>query len=351
MKNKIAILAMIIMLLILVVGCSSNQIFNISTTKSTAKVSVSAETKFHKPFEVVLIAKTDRLAWFDDMRVGVDEYNSKYANVHVIQVATDDGDAIKQAALFEYYINKDVDAICVIPIDPETLIPAITKAKAKGIIVVSHEAQSLAGIVDYDIEAIDNDAFGALFGQKLAEAMGGKGKYCGTVGSLIIQTDNQWFNAAVKYITENYPDMQLVQTEPFEDNIDSAQAYNLAKAILKAYPDLDGYLGMTVESGNSMCELLKETNNNTVKVSALALPSSNHSYIKEGWMTYGQCWRPADAGYATIDIAVKLLNGEKITTGINLEKNGYQNCVVANGIVYANAPIFLTKENIDELNF
>ena len=302
-------------------------------------------------FEIVLIAKTEGLAWFDDMRVGVNEFNDTHDDVNVTQIAPEGADPAKQIAMFQDAIARGVDAICVVPCDPMSLVPVITQAKEAGIIVVSHEAQSIAGTVDWDMEAFSNEDFGALYGQKLGEAMGGEGQYCGCVGALTMETHMQWYNAAVEYITENYPDMELVADKPFEDHIDSQVGYDLAKEVLKAYPDLKGYLGMTVEGGSSMCLVLEENNNKNVSVSCLALPSVFGDYIKDGWCAHGQCWRPADAGYTTVNIAYKMLKGEEIADGVDLGKDGYADCKIVDGVIYANAPLVLTADNVDDLAF
>jgi simple sugar transport system substrate-binding protein len=302
-------------------------------------------------FEIVLVAKTEGIAWFDDMRIGVNEFGADHPDVTVSQIAPEGGDPAKQAQMLEDCIARGVDAICVVPNDPEALIPAIEKARENGIVVVSHEAMALEGTVDWNMEAFNNDDFGALYGENLAQAMGGKGKYIGTVGALTMQTHNQWYNAAVKHITENYPDMELVEEQPREDQIDATVAYNLAQELLKAYPDLGGYLGMTVEAGISMAKLLEETNNTNVSVSCLAMPSASGEYIADGWISYGQCWRPADAGYVTCNIAYKLLNGEDMTEGVDLEKPGYESCTPIGGTIYGNAPLVFTAENIADYNF
>lgn len=84
----------------------------------------------------------------------------------------------------EDLIAQDVDAICVVPNDPNALVPTIEKAKEAGIVVVTHEAPGIADSVDLDVEAFVNETFGELFAEKVATAMGGKGKYAGLVGGL-----------------------------------------------------------------------------------------------------------------------------------------------------------------------
>lgn len=304
-------------------------------------------------FEIVMIAKTEGLAWFDAMKRGVAEFNDDFADVNAYQHSPEGADAAKQAAMFEDYIAKGVDAICCVPNDPKALIPVVQKAKEAGIVVVIHEGEDLAGIADWDVEVFDNYEFGRVMGQKLGEAMGGKGKYAANVGGLTMQTHMQWWQGGTDYIKENFPDIELVNEQPYEDQDDAAIAYDICKEILRAHPDLNGFLGCTVESGSSMCRLLKETNNKNVKVSCLAVPSALGEYIKEGWCANGQGNSPIDAGYATVMCAYKVLKGETIEEGstVDLGKPGMDNCNVKDGVIKGDATIIFTPENVDQYDF
>jgi simple sugar transport system substrate-binding protein len=355
MKKKTLIMIVSVLVFALIfTGCAQTTDAGTQSSEGASEAAVESSASGEEAsdgLEIVLIAKTEGIAWFDDMRTGVDEFGEEHPDVAVSQIAPEGGDPAKQAALVEDSIARGVDAICIVPNDPQSLIPAIQKAKEAGIIVITHEASTLQGTVDYDMEAFNNEDFGALYGENLAKAMDGKGKYLGIVGGLTMETHMQWYTAAVNYIKENYPDMELVAEQPYEDKIDATVAYTVAQEIMKAYPDLGGVLGMTVESGISFAKLLEETNNTNVKISCLALPSASGQYIKDGWISYGQCWRPADAGYVSVNIAYKMLNGEAIETGIDLEKDGYEDCTVTDGIVYGNAPIIFTADNVDSYPF
>ena len=109
-------------------------------------------------YEIVMVAKHEGISWFDDMRVGVDQFGEEYADVNAYQIAPEGGDPAKQVQMVEDLIAKGVDAILVVPNDPVSMIPVLRKAREKGIIVVAHEEQELAkeGVVDYDMEAFDN---------------------------------------------------------------------------------------------------------------------------------------------------------------------------------------------------
>lgn len=316
------------------------------------KQETTSNTPAAKKFKIVMVAKHEGIPWFDDMRKGVDEFNAKYGDVvEAKQIAPEGGDSAKQIQMVEDLIAQGVDAICVVPNDPNAMKPVLQKAKEKGIVVVSHEASSLADVVDFDLEAFNNKDFGILMFETLAQAMGGKGKYAAMVGGLTMQTHMEWYNAGAEYAKEKYPEMQLVTAQPFEDKNDDALARSKALEILKAYPDLKGFVGTSVSAGANFAAVLKEKGNKNIPVVSLGIPSVDGTYLKDGYMVQAQCWRPADAGYATCLAALKLLKGEKVENGTNLDKEGYTSVKVEGKIIFGNAPLVLKKDNVDNFGF
>jgi len=303
-----------------------------------------------EPFEIVMVAKAEGISWFDDMRVGVEKFGKDY-NVNAYQIAPEGGDPAKQVQMVEDLIAKGVDAILVVPNDPKSMEPVLKKAKEKGIIVVSHEAQQLAPIVDYDLEAFKNEYFGEVMFEALAQSMGGKGQYTGFVGALTMETHMQWFNAGRAYVEKNYPEMEFVSTEPYEDMNDEKISYEKFQEILKTYPDLKGAFGTSVSSTSMIGLVLQEKNNKNVVGVGLGLPSQTGPYITDGWVKHAQCWRPADAGYVTALIAYKILMGETVETGANLEMPGYESVTVEDKIIYGNAPLILNAETVANYDF
>ena len=300
--------------------------------------------------EIVMVAKHEGIAWFDDMRTGVELFGEDFG-VNAYQIAPEGGDPAKQVQMVEDLIAKGVDAICVVPNDPLSMTPVLQKAVDAGIIVISHEAQQLAGVVDYDMESFINEDFGRLMFSSLAKAMNYEGQYTGFVGALTMETHMQWWNAGVELQRREWPDMELVTAGPLEDKNDEKLSYDKVIEVLRAYPDLDGIYGCTVASTAMGALALEERENSDVKVAGLGIPSVNGPYLKSGYLEAAFCWRPADAGYATCVIAYKLLNGEEIATGVDLMRPGYENCTVDGKIIFANAPLSLTADNTDDFAF
>jgi simple sugar transport system substrate-binding protein len=306
--------------------------------------------KGEEQLEIVMVAKHEGISWFDDMRVGVEQFGKDYG-VNAYQIAPEGGDPAKQVQMTEDLIAKGVDAIAVVPNDPLSMVPVLKKAKEAGIVTVSHEAQQLEGIVDWDMESFVNEDFGRLMFSALAEAMNYEGQYTGCVGALTMETHMQWWNAGVKLQKQKWPKMQLVTDGPIEDKNDEKLAYDKVVEILKTYPDLKGIYGCTVATCAMGALALEERGIEDVKVAGLGLPSVNGPYLKSGSLYRAHCWRPADAGYVSCLIAYKVLMGEEIADGVNLVKSGYENCNVEGGIVFGNAPLVLSADNVDDYPF
>ena len=303
-----------------------------------------------KPIEIVMVAKHEGISWFDDMRTGVNQFGKDY-KVKASQIAPEGGDPAKQVQMVEDLIAKGVSAICVVPNDPTSMEPVLKKARAAGIVVVSHEAQQLAKVVNYDMESFVNEDFGRLMFSAMAKAMNYEGEYTGFVGALTMQTHMQWFMAGVELQKAKYPKMKMVTAQPIEDKNDEKLAYDRATELIKAYPNLKGIMGCSVSSTTMSGLVCQEKNKKNIAVAGLALPSVSGPYIKSGFIREGFCWRPADAGYVTCLIALKVLKGEEIKTGVNLVKPGYEKCTLKDNVVFGNAPLALTKETVGKYPF
>lgn len=175
MKKLSVLLACILALTMLFSACGNNsqkpEDVNVGT-QEPAKQEPDNTSADPSDYTVVMIVKQSD-SWFDDMAAGIEQLK-KDTGLNVSVQVPEKGDAASQIAIMENLIAQGVDAICVVPNDPEALIPTIEKAREAGIVVVTHEAPGIADKVDLDVEAFKNEEFGKLMGERLAQAMGGK---------------------------------------------------------------------------------------------------------------------------------------------------------------------------------
>lgn len=307
-------------------------------------------------YQIVMVAKHEGISWFDDMRLGVEAFGEAFADVAAWQIAPEGGDPARQNQMVEDLIAQGVDAILVVPNDPEAMIPVLRRARQAGIVVVSHEAEQLVrdheGVVDYNMEAFTNHDFGRVMGAALADEMGCTGTFAGQVGGLTMETHMQWYRGLMEYVSETCPAMRFVLQEPLEDWNTEQTAYDNARELLTAYPDLEGLFGNSASSTIMNAQVIEELGlTDRIAAVGLTLPSMSEQYIRNGSLRHGQAWRPASAGYAAAQIAYMALTGEELTTGTDLGREGYRSVVVDGRLIFGNAPLIFNRENIDEMLF
>ena len=315
----------------------------------------SGVAAFAEGWEIVVVPKDASNPWFVRMEVGVDEYAAAHPENTIYQRGTPEIDATLQAQLVQDLIAQGVDAICVVPVDPESLEPVLEQARAAGIVVIAHEGASLVN-VDYDIEAFNNAAYGAFIMENLAQAMGGEGVYTTMVAHVTNASHNEWADGGVAYAQENYPNMTLLEAEPRVESEDNGDvAYNVAKELFNKYPELKGIMGTSSFDAPGVARAIEELGlTGKVFTSGTGMPADNAELLKSGAVQSLTLWDPALAGQAMIALAEKLLAGEEITTPLDLGVEGYTALQFREGsetVLEGEGWMVITAENVDSLGF
>ncbi len=306
-----------------------------------------------RKYTIVTVVKITGINWFNRMEEGVKKYAKDTGNT-ATQTGPSTADAAQQAAIIEDLIAKKPDAIAVVPFSPETLEPVLKKAMARGIKVITHEADNQMNTL-YDIEAFDNVAFGANLNVRLAKCMGGSGKWAVFVGSLTSKTHNQWADGGIANAKKN-PGMTLVESKQ-ETADDADQAYQKAKELIRKYPDIKGFQGSASTDVAGIGRAVEEAGlEGKTCVYGTSLPSIAGKYLDTGAVDGIGFWDPADAGYIMNKVAQLVLQGKTITNGMDLGVKGYNKVSVTKGkgagmIIRGNAFVDVDKGNYKTYNF
>ncbi len=305
-------------------------------------------------YEIVVVPKDASNPWFVRMKVGVDEY-AKATGINVYQRGTPQIDATLQAQLVQDLIAQGVDALCVVPVDLESIEPVLAQARKAGIVVITHEGSALEN-VDYDIEAFSNAGYGAFIMDNLAEAMNYEGVYTTMVASLTNGSHNEWADAGVAHQKAKYPKMKLLEEEPRVESFDNGDtAYNVAKELFKKYPNLKGIMGTSSYDAPGVARAIKELGLvGKAFTSGTGMPRDNAELLKSGIVKSLTLWDPALAGKAMISLAVKVLNGEQIKEPVDLGVEGYTNMKFKKGsntVLEGEGWIVINAQNVYDFGF
>jgi simple sugar transport system substrate-binding protein len=298
-------------------------------------------------FEIVTVVKITGIPWFNRLEEGVDQA-AKDFSVNAYQLGPADADPAQQVKIVEDLISKGVDAICVVPNDAKALEPAFDKAKAKGIVVLTHESPDQKG-KDYDIELIDNVEFGRHHWDKLVEFMGDSGEYAIFVGSLTVPLHNLWADEGLKWAEQKYPGLKLV-TKRIPCGEDQELSKQKTLELIKAYPNLKGIVGFGSLGPPGAAQALKEKGLcGKITIVGTVIPGHAAPYLKEGCMQWGILWDPKDAGYSLTWVAKELLEGREISDG--MEVPGVGKIALDKDVIKVDAMADITPENVDSFGF
>jgi len=242
-----------------------------------------------------------------------------------------------------------------VPLDPAALEPVLKKALARGIKVVTHEADNQRNTL-VDVEAFDDNLYGARLNDRLAKCMNYTGPWTSFVGSLGSQSHVRWADGGAANAAKKYPKMQLVDAKN-ESNDDATQAYQKTKEILRKRPDLKGFQGSSsldvLGIGRAVDEMGLQ---DKICVFGTGLPNDAAKFLESGAIDGISFWDPKDAGLAMNMIAKLLIDGKTVTSEMNLGIPGYEHVVVSKGpgqgvIVRGQAWIDVDQSNYKQYPF
>lgn len=345
MKSRIAAASAIVLTSVLgLASCSGGDSTNCSSSPSTGSSS---------NYTIAIVPKDATNPWFVRMETGVNKY-AEETGLNVFQKGPAETDATMQAQVIQDLIAQGVDAIGVVPVDPGAIEPVLKEAMDAGIVVVTHEGASQENTM-YDIEAFNNAKYGAFIMDNLAAAMGEKGTYTTMVGHVTNASHNEWADGAIARQKEAYPNMTLLAAEPRVESQDNGEtAYQVAKEVLKKYPEVTGILGTSSFDAPGVARAIGELGlQGKVFTAGTGMPDANKEILDKGLVSALTLWDPADAGYAMASLATKILDGEKIEDGIDLGPKGYVMHFAEGStkVLEGDGWIQITKDNVDSFGF
>lgn len=349
MKKYLSLLAVLTLVSVILAACPAAPVAPApaaSEDSATAEAPAAEAAPAAGDSTYVTVVKIAGIDWFNRMEVGVKEFGTE-TGINASLVGPDTADAAKQIPIIEDLIAQKVNALCVIPMDPTQLDPVLQKAMDAGIAVVTHEASNQVNM-NWDIEAFDNSAFGAGLMDRLAALMGEEGEYAVFVGSLGSKTHNEWADGGINQQKEKYPKMTMVadKQETFDD---ASKAYEKAKEILKAHPNIKGFQGSASTDVVGIGQAVEEAGlQDKVFVVGTSLPSLSKDLLKSGAIDVIGGWDPALAGKACNKLAQMQIAGETIGEGTDLGLPGYESLkLVGKNVLYANAALYITADDVD----
>jgi rhamnose transport system substrate-binding protein len=255
------------------------------------------------------------------------------------------------------YINtlttQKVSAIVISANDANAVAPALKKAAADGIKVVSYDSDTAPDARQIFINQANSEDLGRSQVQLLAKQINNEGQIA--ILSATANATNQ--NAWIKFMKDElkkpeYSKMKLVKVAYGND--DDQKSFQETQGLLQAYPDLKGIISPTTVGIAAAARYLQSSKyKGKVQLTGLGTPNQMRKFVKDGTVQGFELWDPGKlgelAGYAALALSsgeVTGAEGDKFKAGDMGEKT-----VGANGEVLLGPPTVFDKNNIDDFDF
>jgi simple sugar transport system substrate-binding protein len=299
----------------------------------------------NSPLQIGVVGKV-KIPWFDNVEKGVLKAG-KDLGVSVTMINPTTDDPAEQVRAIEDLIAKKVDVIGVVPNDGKALEPVLKRAEESGAKVVMNESPGQKN-ADWDIELIQDKAFGEAHLEAFANAIGGEGKYVVFVGGLTVALHNLWADYAVALQKQKYPKMQQIG-DRFGVSNSVDDSYKTAIDQMQAHPDLKGFLifgaNGPIGAGNAVTD--RDQIGKVIVVGPF-IPSQGQKLMKSGAITRGFLWNPIDSGYAMVALGKAAATGGAIKDGVDLPGMGPCQVDLSTHVIRANKQVDLNPQSIEE---
>ena len=311
---------------------------------------------------VVYIPKNTGNPYFNGVQEGFTR-GCKEQNIDCLSTGPTTADATSQIPILKDQIQQAVNVICICPNSPDALNAVLDDARAKGIKVITVDADLTGNESHRDACVLPTD-FNAL-GASQIELLGSLINYEGKFAILSATTDapnqNYWIKGMKEALKDpKYAKMELVDTVYGDDKPEKSRKE--AEGLLTKYPDLRAILAPTSVGVEQAAKTIEASGTYPggpnakgpgVVVTGLGTPDQMRSYIEKGIIQKVALWSPPDEGYVTAYLAGNIAQNKlKLDRGGSFEVPSLGTRQLGNNnVVITGPPLVFTKENIGNYHF
>ena len=344
MKNsQLAVLSAVIIAGSLIVAGSNWWLVN--SVRGTGVAAGATAPQRHVTLGIMPKAKGD--PYFVSCRVGAEEA-SKELGADMIWDGPTDLDPAKQNEIVEAWITRGVDSIAVSVVNGPGISSVLRKARAKGIKVLTWDADAEPDARDFFINQATPEGLGDTLADEANRILHGSGDFAIITGALTAANQNEWIKF-IKARIEKYPNIHLITIRPSDD--DRNRAFAEAQTLMKVYPNMKLIMAISAPAVPGAAEAVKQSGRTDVKVTGLSLPNMCKPYIKAGIADSVVLWNTANLGYLVVNASKQAADGTLRRGVTSIDAGRLGKITVDGDQVLLGKPLIFTKANIDQYNF
>jgi len=302
-----------------------------------------------KQLTIGFLPKSKGNAYFVSCAKGAQRAANELGDKLIVDGPTDP-DPARQNEIVENWITLGVDVIAASCENKEGISTALRKAEAKGIKVVTYDADALPDARSFFVNQATSQGIGYALMDEAARLCDTNGEFAVITGSLTAGNQVAWR----KYVEERraaaYPNMKCDAVEACDDLKDKAQSETTA--LLSTYPNLKLILSTTSLGVPGAAEAIKQAGKTgVVKNIGLGLPNENKRYVHDGVTQGVILWKTDDLGYLTVYAADAVAKGALKSGDKTFKAGTLGTFEIENDNIMLGKPFTFNKDNIDQFDF
>jgi simple sugar transport system substrate-binding protein len=169
------------------------------------------------------------------------------------------------------------------------------------------------------------------------------------VGSLTVPLHNAWADFAIAYLAAKYPDLKLVgERYGVAESVDDSR--KTALDVMAANPDLVGFLAFGSQGPIGAGRAIEERKLvGKVHVIGPFSPGQGRKLVKDGAISGGFMWNPAEAGRVFVTVGKMLVDGTAIADGTEIPGLGKVSPDAATKNIITNNLVAINADTVDGL--
>jgi len=297
---------------------------------------------------VAMMPKAKGDPYFVSCRQGA-EAAAQELGVELLWDGPTDLDPAKQNEVVEGWITRGVDTIAVSVENSEGISTVLRKARAKGIKVMTWDADAQPDARDFFVNQATAQGIGYTVADEVARLLGGKGSFAVVTASLSAANQNEWMKHIKARLADKYPGVKLATIRPSDGDRD--RAFSETQTILRVYPDVKVIAAIAAPAVPGAAEAVKQSGRGDVKVTGLSLPNMCKPYVHAGVIESVVLWKTQDLGYLVVQAAKAMQDGTLRPGSASISAGRLGNIEIRADNVMLGSPFIFTKQNIDQFNF
>jgi rhamnose transport system substrate-binding protein len=269
------------------------------------------------------------------------------------RVGPSDTSPTAQVSYINTLTTQKVSAIAISANDANAVVPALKKAMAAGVKVVSYDSDTAPDGRNMFINQASAEDLGKSEVQLLAKQIGNAGDIAILSATANATNQNTWIDFMKTELKKpEYSKMKLVKVAYGND--DDKKSFKETQGLLQAYPNLKGIISPTTVGIAAAARYLQSSKyKGKVQLTGLGDPNQMRKFVKDGTVTAFELWDPGAlgslAGYAAVALSTGAITGAEGDSFDAGEQGKKQ--VGKNGEVLLGPPTVFDKANIDQFKF